>query len=200
MRRAVAALITVVIGALMLWTGVRREDRSQRASSETATTGSPGARDDRSQPTSKTPGFAAATDRIEALLECARRGDVQSYLSSFSRAMRARLEPRVEERGLQAFGAELRRFGQLQKSHAIFAPEPAGADFDSVRVVLETTFPDRNERQIYRLRLCDGEWLVTDVESVREQVPKNAVGSWATYREPEGVPVPIKDEGCTDEG
>ncbi len=77
----------------------------------------------------------------------------------------------------------------------MFAAEPAGEASESVRVVVEMTFSDRNERQSYSLKQGDGTWQVTDVERARDQVPKNAVGSWATFREPEGVPVPMKDEG-----
>jgi hypothetical protein len=128
------------------------------------------------------------------LLECAGRGDIPGYLSSFRGALRERLKHRVEELGSEAFAAELRRFGELKRSHAVFAPEPDGTDSETVRVDVETTFADRIERQTYHLKPFDAGWLVTEVERARDEIPKNAVGSWARYGEPEGVPVPMKDE------
>ncbi len=95
----------------------------------------------------------------------------------------------MEERGLEAFAAELRRFGQRRASYAVFAAEPAGKAPETARVTVETTFTDRIERQTYRLELRDAGWLVTDVERARDQVPRNPLGSWATYQEPEGAPV-----------
>jgi len=198
MRRALAALITVAIGAGMLWTGLRRGDRSAQVSSETALRGSQGARSQRSDAGSPAGGLAGAAERIEGLLDCARRGDVQGYLNSFGGPVRARLEQQVEERGLEAFAAELRRSGQLRKSHAVFAAEPAGEALESARVTVETTFTDRIERQTYHLDWRDAGWLVTDVERARDQLPKNPLGSWATYQEPEGVPVPTASMADVD--
>jgi len=189
MRRALAALITVAIGAGMLWTGLRRDDRSAQVSSETALRGSLGAQSQRSDAGSRSGGLAGAAERIEGLLDRARRGDVQGYLNSFGGPVRARLEQQVEERGLGAFAGELRRAGQLCKSHAVFAAQPAGEALESARVTVETILPDRIERQTYRLELRDAGWLVTEVERARDHVPKNPLGSWATYQEPEGVPV-----------
>jgi hypothetical protein len=195
MRRALAGLITVVIGAATLWAGLRRDNRSGRVTGELEHPPSPHAGVARSEAAVRPPGIAGATERIEALLECARRGDVAGYLNSFGGTVRARLEQQVAERGLEVFAAELRRFGELKKSHAVFAPEPDGADSETVRVGVETTFADRIERQTYCLKLCDAGWFVTEVERARDQVPENPVGSPATFHEPEGVPVPLKDEG-----
>jgi len=195
MRRALAALITVAIGAGVLWSGLRRDDRSAREPGESALPGSPGTRSQQSGAGAPAGGLAGAAERIEALLDCARRGDVRGYLNSFRGAVQARLEQQVEDRGLEAFAAELRRSGQLRRSHAVFAAEPAGEAPESARVTVETTFTDRIERQTYHLEMRDAGWLVTEVERARDQVPKNPLGSWATFQEPEGVPVPVKDEG-----
>jgi len=135
------------------------------------------------------PELSGVAERIEYLLECARRGDVRGYVNSFCGAFRARLEQRVEELGPDAFANELRRFGQLKKGHTVFAAEPDDEAVEIVRIAVETIFPDRNERQTYRLKRCLAEWFVIDVGEARDLVPKNVVGSWATFREPEGVPV-----------
>ncbi len=190
MRRPLAALITVAIAALMLWMGLRRENQSVQVSSEAANPDEQSAPSARSDSGSHAGQLAGAAERIEELLECARRGDVQGYLNSFGGPVRARLEQQVRERSWEAFAAELRRAGQLRKGHAVFAAEPARVAPESARVTVEATFADRIERQIYHLESRGAGWLVTGVESVRNQVPMNPVGSWATYQEPEGVPVP----------
>ncbi len=189
MRRALAALITAAIGAAMLWTGLRRENgpapESPIATHRDSQTASTGRTDAGSHPGR----LAGAAERIEGLLEYARRGDVPGYLNSFAGRMHARLQQQVGERGLQAFAAELRHSGQRQTNHAVFAAEAAGEAPVSARVTVETTFADRIERQTYYLELGDAGWLVADVERAREHVPRNRLGSWATYQEPEGVPV-----------
>jgi len=195
MRRALAALITVAIGAGVLWTGSRRDDRPDLVSRETAVRGSQEAPSPPSDDGSRPGGLAGAAERIEGLLDCARRGDVQGYLNSFGGPVRVRLEQQVAERGMEAFALELRRSGELRRSHAVFAAEPAGEGPESARVTVETTLTDRIERQTYHLELRDAGWLVTEVERARDFVPKNPLGSWATYQEPEGVPVSGKDEG-----
>ncbi len=187
MKRALAAFMTVAIGAGVLWTGWRRNDQAAQKAPETALAGSQGGPFPRSNASER---LAGAAERIEGLVDCARRGDVQGYLNSFSGPVRARLDQQVAERGWEAFAAELRRSGQVRKSYAVFAAEPAGAAPESARVTVETTFTDRIERQTYYLEVCGAGWLVTEIERVRDRVPKNPLGSWATYQEPEGQPVP----------
>jgi len=195
MKHALAALITFAIGAAMLWTGLRRDDRLARVSRATALHDSQRALSQRSDPGSRPGRLAGAAERIEGLLACARRGDVQGYLNAFAGPVRARLEQQVAERGLEAFAGGLRRSGERRRSHAVFAAESADEAVESVRVTVEATFPDRIERQTYHLEWRDAGWLVTEVDTARDRVPKNPLGSWATYQEPEGVPVPMKDEG-----
>lgn len=207
MKRALALVMTVLFGAGVLWRESLRDDRARRTSTDSpdpaiAVVAPLVAAASGSAASSRSALTAGATERIELLLARAQSGDVPGYLSSFSGALRARLERQVEERGLEAFAAELRRFGELQTSHAVFAAEPAAGHPEFARVVVETVFPDRNERRTYHLERFGREWLITEVERARDEVPKNAVGSWATYNEPEGVPVPLKEEGerTTGEG
>jgi hypothetical protein len=174
MRRLAAALVTIALMGLLLWTGVRRPARPPEPE---VTTPEP-----RSNPAE------GAEARIDALLESAWSGDVAAYLASFGGPIRQRLERQIEERGRAAFADDLRRAARSRKSHAVFAVEPEGAD--SARVAVETVYPDRNERQTFRLeRAADG-WLVTEVDTIRSQVPKAKYGAPATYQEPEGAPVP----------
>ena len=112
---------------------------------------------------------------------------MSAYLDCFRGPLRDRLRREVDERGRDAFAADLRRAARSRKSHAVFAVEPEGED--AARVTVETVYPDRNERQTYHLTREGGGWLVVDVETVRSQVPKAKYGTQASYQEPEGVPV-----------
>jgi hypothetical protein len=63
------------------------------------------------------------------------------------------------------------------------------ADPATAWITVESIFADRIERQTYQLARREGAWLVTDVETARDRMPKNPLGSLATFREPEGIPV-----------
>jgi hypothetical protein len=173
MKRSIAGLLTVALMGLLLWSGVRRP-----ASTATPSTSETDASQQQTNP---------AEARVQALLETARAGDVAAYLASFAGPLRDRLEREAADRGRDAFAADLRRAAFLRKSHAVFAVEPEGSD--SARVTVETVYPDRNERQTYRLEPRDKSWLVTEVETVRSHQPKAKFGTPASYIAPEGVPV-----------
>jgi hypothetical protein len=172
MKRIVAGVLTVALmGGLLFWGANRPVGTSPQG-----TGASPG---------SNQPDPAEA--RLSTLLECAWNGDVAGYLSCFTGPLRERLEREVNERGRDVFAADLKRAARARKSHAIFAVEPEGEA--AARIVVETVYPDRNERQTYHLAGQAGAWLVSDVETIRSQVPKARYGTAATYQEPEGVPV-----------
>ncbi len=120
-----------------------------------------------------------------------------AYLAAFAPALRARLEREADEKGRAAFAESLRAAARARKSHAVFAPEADGPD--AARVVVEAVYPDRNERQTYRLERSDGGWLVADVETVRAHRPQARFGTPASYREPEGVPVPVETPAGEEE-
>jgi hypothetical protein len=186
MKRIVAGVLTVALMGVLIWSGRGRQ----------AGRNGPGT------------GRADVPDPVEArlntLLDDAWRGDVPGYLDSFSGPLRERLEREVNERGRDAFAADLRRSARSRKSHAVFAVEPEGDS--AARITVETVYPDRNERQTYHLARESGGWLVDDVETVRSQVPKARFGAEASYQEPEGVPVqglavqgiPLRVETDTD--
>jgi hypothetical protein len=136
------------------------------------------------------PRFQGASDRIESLLDAARRGEVADYLAAFGGSLRARVERQAEERGRAAFAGDLRRTARARKSHAVFAPEPDSEAAGTTRILVESIFTDHVERQTYHLVHGDAGWLVTEVELTRNRIPKNPLGSLATFAEPEGVPVP----------
>jgi hypothetical protein len=180
MKRNLAGLFTTIVMGLMIWTGLNRSPSS-----------TPSATDSEADPKSQDPrfqdlgfqnraGLQGAADRIEGLLASARDGNAASYLGAFGGPLRARLEREADERGRDAFALLLRRAGEARRSHAIFAPEPAGDRTDAARITVESTFADRLERQTFRLERAKGGWLVTEIETARQQVPKNSPGSLAT--------------------
>jgi len=180
MRHTVAGLLTAIIMGLVLWSALAYSPRSSQPATD------PGIRDSRLP---NAGGFEGGANRIEALLASARQGDVATYLSAFGGPLRARLEREAGEYGWGAFALGLRRAGLARKSHAIFAPEPDGDREDAVQITVESTFADRLERQTFRLERGGAGWLVTEVDTARERVPTNALGSPATFQEPEGIPV-----------
>jgi hypothetical protein len=186
MKHTLAALATLFIMAGVLYLGARRADLPRL-----------GAKDDLAGPTDvANSSLRPAAERVSELLSSARAGDVASYLGSFGGPLRARLEREAEERGRAAFGRDLRRAAAARKSHAVFAAEPDSAAGDSVRVTVEAVFKDRLERHTYRLERAATDWLVTEVAVTHEIVPRIALGSVASYQEPEGVPVAtVADDG-----
>jgi hypothetical protein len=185
MRRMLAGSLTVIIMVLMIGVGLRRPVPPYVADAESAV------RPEGALSRFPDSRLQDASERIEGLLGSARKGDVTAYIGAFAGPLRARLEHEAQERGQAAFAAQLRRAGQARKSHAVFAAEPDLASPDAARITVETAYADRLERQTFRLERASGGWLVTEVETARDVVPKNVVGSLATYEEPEGVPVPI---------
>jgi hypothetical protein len=179
MKRILAGLLTMIVMSLMIRTALNRPP---------STDSEPDARlqDSQSLDRARTTG---ATACIEGLLTAARAGDVASYLAAFGGPSRDRLAREADEIGRDAFALRLRRAGLARKSHAIFAPESDGDRRDAVRITVESTFADRIERQTFRLEQADGSWLVTEIETAREHVPKSPLGSLAKYDEPEGPPV-----------
>jgi hypothetical protein len=182
MKRLLAAVLTCLIMGGMIGIGLRRPvDLGPDPSASRLRPDGPGA--------GPGPDLSGASDRIESLLEGARKGDLSSYLGSFEGALRARLERQADERGRAAFAADLQHAAGARKSHAVFAPQPDGDPSGSVRIVVESTFAERIERQSYRLVRTRPGWRIIEFEIARERLPEKPLGSLATYQEPEGVPV-----------
>ncbi|AGA31143.1 hypothetical protein [Singulisphaera acidiphila] len=171
MKRIMAGVLTVVLMSLLAWSGIQRPPTSQERPAELTA-------EEASNP---------AETRVHALLESAWKGDVAAYLDAFDGPIKSRLEREVDERGRNTFAADLRKTARARKSHAVFAAEPDGDE--TARVIVETVYPDRNERQTYRVDRKPRGWLVTEVETLRGHQPKARFGDQADYQAPEGVPV-----------
>lgn len=173
MKRLIAGVVTIGLMGLLLWSGMRRP--------------TPGATDGSVEGTLGRSESHPAEARIQTLLESARQGDLSGYLDSFAGPLRQRLEREAAERGRDAFAADLRRAAAERKSHAVFAVEPDGEA--AARVVVESIYADRNEKQTFRLEARDGGWLVSEVDSVKGRQPRAKYGAPASFVAPEGVPV-----------
>ena len=186
MTRLAAAVLTAALMGLLLWSGLRRTD------SNPAGPVPPGASAPELRADARTP----AEDCVRSLLASARDGDVSSYLAAFTGKTRGRLEREVNERGRDAFADDLRRASATRKSHAVFAAVPEGPD--AATVTLEAVYPDRNERQSFRVEKTDRGWLVAGVETVKSRQPGPRFGAPAAFLEPEGVPVPAAETADAD--
>ncbi|SIO25877.1 hypothetical protein SAMN05444166_3295 [Singulisphaera sp. GP187] len=180
MKRFMAAILTVGLMGLLAWSGLQRPPAAQGPAEFAAESPNP------------------AEARVHALLASAGKGDVADYLESFDGSIKSRLEREVDERGRNAFAADLREAARTRKSHAVFAAEPDGDD--TARVVVETVYPDRNERQTYRIDRKPRGWLVTEVETIRGHQPKARFGDQADYQAPEGVPVQTTPSASEETG
>jgi hypothetical protein len=128
-----------------------------------------------------------AEETVRRLLRSGEDGDVTSYLAAFADPLKARLEREVEGRGREAFAGDLKRAAAARKSHAVFAAEPDGDA--AAKVAVETVYPDRNDRQTYRVERTDDGWRIVDVATIRSHQPSAKFGTPASYIAPEGVPV-----------
>jgi hypothetical protein len=179
-KQLIAGILTLVIAGVLLWTG-RRGGLPQSAPGQDSTESSRF----RDEPA------LAAEAILRDTLDAARNGDVVAYLSSFAGAIRHRLDQNVEERGRAAFANDLKQAARARKGHAIFAPEPDGPD--AYVITVESIYPDRNERQAYRLERSSGSWRITAVETARGRTPSNKYGEPAEYQAPEDVPVATEE-------
>ncbi|MBX6313727.1 MAG: hypothetical protein IRY99_12525 [Isosphaeraceae bacterium] len=182
MKRVLAGIATIALMGLLLWNGLRQPPAPTGG-------GEPSASASTSASSRPSPAEEAEAE-VRALLEKGRSGDVTDYLDAFTGPIRERIDREVRERGRDAFAAELRRAAAARKSHAVFAPEPDGPD--AYRVTVESVYPDRNERQTYRIvKVAEG-WRIADVETLRTHQPKAKYGAPADFIEPEGVPIPAQ--------
>ncbi len=180
MRPIVAGVLTAVILAVMLVLGSR--DTVRMAPS-----------DPQGPAASGESGTDPAEEAVRKLLKCGENGDVPGYLEAFAGPLKARLEREVRERGRESFADDLRRAATSRKSHAVFAAEPEGDA--AARVTVETVYPDRNERQTYRIEKTTDGWRVADVATVKSHQPAAKFGTSASYIAPEGVPVQVPSGG-----
>lgn len=181
MSKVAAAVLTLVLLVLLVYRGLSNRAGAPVGPSNVATETEQAL--DPLQP---------AQERVRLLMEATKAGDVEAYLASFSGPLQDRFKREVAEQGQKAFAARLRETATTRKSHALFAPEADGPEV--ARLVVESVYLDRNERQTFRVEQIDGRWLITGLETARSHQPASKFGTMATFESPEGIPVQAPPE------
>lgn len=110
-------------------------------------------------------GEAAPQDAIYAMLDAAREGDVDAYLSAYAGQMQASLRQAIAESTEEGFAKYLRDSNAPIKGIAITEPEKLTER--EVKVRVEYVYQDRNEVQYMYLERIDGDWLITRADATQ---------------------------------
>jgi hypothetical protein len=113
-----------------------------------------------SRPVESTP-----EDAIYAMLDAARKGDVQKYLASYSGPMETSLRQSIAESSNSAFSKYLQDANAELKGVAVMAPENINDREAKARV--EYVYQDRNEAQNMYLEKTATGWKITRVETAQ---------------------------------
>ncbi|MCS7187015.1 MAG: nuclear transport factor 2 family protein [Armatimonadetes bacterium] len=132
-----AILTATILGALVLWSLLRSNSASTRKNTQ-------------------------PDEVVWALVRSCREGDIQGYLNCFESPLRDRLERLAKEQGEEEFSAYLRQLIAPVKGVAVFEPKEKQGNWE---VVVEFTFSDRTERQVFVMRKIKGEWKIVGVET-----------------------------------
>ena len=113
-----------------------------------------------SQPIESTP-----EDTIYAMLDAARKGDVQKYLAAYSAPMQESLRQSIAESSNSAFSQNLQDTNAALKGVAVMAPERINDREAKARV--EYVYQDRNEAQNMYLEKAATGWRITRIETAQ---------------------------------
>ncbi len=111
------------------------------------------------------PAQATPEDAIYAMLDAARKGDVQKYLAAYSGAMQTSLRQSIAESSNTAFSQYLQDTNAALKGVAVMAPEITSDREAKARV--EYVYQDRNEAQNMYLEKNTTGWKITRVETAQ---------------------------------
>ena len=111
------------------------------------------------------PAQATPEDAIYAMLDAARKGDVQKYLAAYSGAMQISLRQSIAESSNSAFSQYLQDTNAALKGVAVMAPEITSDREAKARV--EYVYQDRNEAQNMYLEKAPTGWKITRVETAQ---------------------------------
>jgi hypothetical protein len=114
-------------------------------------------------------------ETVYAMLDAARRGDVEAYLSHYSAPLEVSLRRTASEKGYAGFKDYLVRSNAEIKGIALTGPK-AISDRE-VQIRVEYVFKDRNEAQTMYLENRSGPWRiyrVDDAERLKTLIPYGA--------------------------
>ena len=100
---------------------------------------------------------------IYRMLDAARDGDVEAYLSCYMGELADRLRQSRDETTTQDFAGYLTERNQAIKGVAVSEPESVSAE--EVRVRVEYVYVDRNEVQQLYLKKADGAWKISRLDA-----------------------------------
>jgi len=107
---------------------------------------------------------ATPEDAIYAMLDAARKGDVQKYLAAYSGPMQASLRQSITESSDSAFRQYLQDTNATLKGVAVMAPEINDRE---AKARVEYVYQDRNEAQNMYLEKTATGWKITRVETAQ---------------------------------
>jgi len=102
-------------------------------------------------------------DAVYAMLDAARRGNVQQYLACYTGQMEAALRQAIAEKTEAAFARYLQEFNAPIKGIAITEPQPLSDR--EVKVRVEFVYQDRNEVQMMYLEKLSGAWKIARLDA-----------------------------------
>lgn len=137
-ERILPAILTVaILGAVVFWLALRSNDAPKKKNSQ-------------------------PDEVVWALFHSCREGDIQGYMNCFESPLRDRLERLAKEQSEEEFRTYLQQLIAPVKGVAVFEPREEQGNWE---VVVEFTFSDRMERQIFVVRKIKGEWKIVGVET-----------------------------------
>ena len=102
---------------------------------------------------------------VYEMLDAARDGDVEAYLSSYGGSMARSLRQTVTEMTEPEFAASLRKRNSLLKGVAVMEPQRISELEAKARV--EYVYADRNEAQTMYFENSGGKWRIARVEGAQ---------------------------------
>jgi hypothetical protein len=110
------------------------------------------------------PAEATPEDAIYGMLDAARKGDVQKYLSAYSGPMQASLQQSIADSSNSNFRQYLQDTTATLKGVAVMAPEINDRE---AKARVEYVYQDRNEAQNMYLEKTATGWKITRVETAQ---------------------------------
>ena len=153
MKRVVAALITCVLLAVVLFASRRP-----------------------SAPPANGPG-SSPEDCIQRKLTAAEQGEVSTYLDSLIGSERLRLERELADLSRDAFAQSLRQALQELKGRAVFGLAERERAGQEVVLTVERVYLNRTERQSYRLVRSADQWRIASIQAAQAYQPATAYGT-----------------------
>ena len=118
------------------------------------------------------------SERISALIDACRSGDVEGYLDCFTGDLRSHLGSKADSKSPTAFATSVREQVADLQSVVTLDAKPQGTD--RMQLVVERVYVDFNERQRVTLRQVGTSWKIETLGELRRYAPEIPYGTPAT--------------------